>query len=72
MAARKRIYYILVSLPCFLSSPFPLRLYNDPQWRDDDTVALLWPFRIMKNDVFAIIRVMRSYVHARICRLMNN
>ena len=29
---------------------------HDPQWREGDTIALLWPFRIMKKNVFAIVR----------------
>ena len=36
---------------------------NDPQCKEDDNVALLWPFRVMCK---------RSYAHAQICRLMNN
>ena len=40
---------------------------NDPQCKEDDTVTLLWPFRIMK-----CLLSKRSYAHAPICRLMNN
>ena len=58
----------VVSLSCFLKRPNRLRLMI----LNAKKMTPLWPFGNMKNNVFAIVRVKRSYVHARICKLMNN
>ena len=41
---------------------------NDPQCKEDDIVALLWPFcfRIMKKNVFAIVRVISGRTRMRV------
>ena len=55
----------VVSPSRFLKSPNRLRLMI----LNAKKMTSLWPFRIMKKNVFAIVHVKRSYAHARICRL---
>ena len=59
MAVRKRTNERSCITALFSKTSKPSET-NDPQCKEDDTVALLWPFRIMKNNVFAIEAVVRA------------